>query len=148
MLQNGLVKKHDHVLIPAGTVHCSGKDSMVLEISATPYIFTFKLWDWGRLGMDNKPRPINIGHGENVIKWDRTRNWTGKHLVNNIEKIAEGDGWVEERTGLYEANFIETRRHWFTEKVQHSTDGGVNVLNLVEGSEAIVESPTMNFLPL
>lgn len=141
------VKKHDHVLIPAGTVHCSGKDSMVLEISATPYIFTFKLWDWGRLGMDNKPRPINIGHGEKVIKWDRTRNWTGEHLVNNIEKVSEGDGWVEERTGLYEANFIETRRHWFTDKVKHSTEGGVNVLNLVEGREAIVESPTNAFSP-
>ena len=141
------VKKHDHVLIPAGTVHCSGKDSMVLEISATPYIFTFKLWDWGRLGMDNKPRPINIGHGEKVIKWDRTRKWTDEHLVNNIQKIAEGDGWIEEKTGLYEANFIETRRHWFTEKVQHSTNGGVNVLNLVEGKEAIVESPNNDFSP-
>lgn len=141
------VKKHDHVLIPAGTVHCSGKDSMVLEISATPYIFTFKLWDWGRLGMDNKPRPININHGEKVIKWDRTRKWTGEHLVNNIQKISEGDGWIEEKTGLYEANFIETRRHWFTEKVHHSTNGGVNVLNLVEGKEAIVESPTGAFTP-
>ena len=70
------IKKHDHVLIPAGTIHCSGSGSMVLEISATPYIFTFKLWDWGRMGLDGKPRPINIEHGEKVIDWTRTTEWT------------------------------------------------------------------------
>lgn len=141
------VKKHDHVLIPAGTVHCSGKDCVVLEISATPYIFTFKLWDWGRLGLDGKPRPINIEHGENVIQWDRREEWTKKNLLDRVEKVSEGDGWVEEKTGLHEIQFIETRRYWFTSKVHHNTDGGVNVINLVEGREVIVESPEGKFEP-
>jgi len=146
-VQTWPVKKHDHVLIPAGTVHCSGKGSMVLEISATPYIFTFKLWDWGRLGMDGKPRPINIKHGKKNIQWNRTTEWTRKNLVNRIEKVAEGDGWIEERTGLHEREFIETRRHWFTKKTEHQTNGGVHVICLVEGSEVIVESPTGAFEP-
>ena len=120
---------------------------MVLEISSTPYIFTFKLWDWGRKGLDGKPRPINIEHGINVIQWDRTTEWTKDQLINKFEKITEGDGWAEEKTGLHEREFIETRRHWFTKKVIHNTNGGVNVLNLVEGHEAIVESPDKNFDP-
>jgi mannose-6-phosphate isomerase class I len=146
-VQEWPVKKHDHFLIPAGTVHCSGKNSMVLEISATPFIFTFKLWDWGRLGMDGKPRPINIGHGKNVIQWNRTTDWTKQNLVNNIRVIEQGDGWIEESTGLHEREFIETRRHWFTKRVEHKTNGGVNVICLVEGDEIIVESPGHSFDP-
>lgn len=140
-------KKHDHFLIPAGTVHCSGKGTMVLEISATPYIFTFKLWDWGRLGMDGQPRPVHLDHGEQVIDWQRDTQWVNQHLVNQIERVAEGHGWREERTGLHEREFIETRRHWFSEPVTHHTHGGVNVLNLIEGDEAIVESPDGAFPP-
>lgn len=141
------VKKHDHVLIPAGTIHCSGAGSMVLEISATPYIFTFKLYDWGRMGLDGKPRPINIEHGKNVIQWDRNESWCKEHIVNQVEAVSEGDGWKEERTGLHEREFIETRRHWFSKTVHHHTKGGVNVLNLVEGREAVVESPSGAFSP-
>jgi mannose-6-phosphate isomerase class I len=140
-------KKHDHFLIPAGTVHCSGKDSMVLEISATPYMFTFKLYDWGRMGLDGKPRPINIKRGEEVINWARTENVVRKELVNRFVTVATGDGWTEEKTGLHETEFIETRRHWFNNKVQHFTNGSVNVLNLVEGDEVIVESPAGLFQP-
>ena len=141
------VRKHDHVSIPAGTVHCSGADSMVLEISATPYNFTFKLWDWDRLGLDGKPRPINIEHGANVIQWDRTAAWLEKNALNLVEPLGQGPGWREERTGLNELEFIETRRHWFTGTVPHDTQGIVNVINLVEGEEAIVESPGGAFEP-
>jgi mannose-6-phosphate isomerase class I len=140
-------KKHDHFLIPAGTVHCSGKNSMVLEISATPYIFTFKLWDWGRLGLNGKPRPIHLDHGVANIQWDRTTAWVEHNLIDRFEPLASGLGWREERTGLHEREFIETRRHWFTAQVPHDTNGGVNVLNLIEGRDAIVESPTNFFAP-
>ncbi|NTS42565.1 class I mannose-6-phosphate isomerase [Flavisolibacter sp. BT320] len=141
------IKKHDHVLIPAGTVHCSGANSVVLEISATPYIFTFKLWDWGRMGLNGKPRPISLEHGKASIQWDRTTQWTKENILNKVEKVAEGEGWVEEKTGLDDTSFIETRRHWSTGKVTHHTNGVVNILNLVEGREAIVESPSGAFAP-
>lgn len=141
------IKKHDHILIPSGTIHCSGADTVVLEISATPYIFTFKLWDWGRMGMDGKPRPISLDHGKQVIQWNRRTEWTGNNIINHFKVLMGADGYKEERTGLDETSFIETRRHWFTGKVPHNTKGVFNVLNLIEGREAMVESPDNMFEP-
>ena len=146
-VNNWPARKHDHFLIPAGTVHCSGRGSLVLEISATPYIFTFKLWDWGRVGLDGRPRPIHLQGGVENIQWNRTTTWVKKSLINQVEEIAAGDGWREERTGLHELEFIETRRHWFSDIVPHETQGTLNVLNLVEGDEAVVESPGGAFQP-
>ena len=138
-------KKHDHFLIPGGTVHCSGSDSMVLEISSTPNLFTFKLWDWQRLGLDGKPRPINVERGKDVIDWKRNTEYVKDYLYDRFETVGSGDGWTEERTGLHRNEFIETRRHRFTVPVLHETNGSVNVLNLLEGEEAVVESPDHAF---
>lgn len=140
-------KKHDHYLIPAGTIHCSGHDSMVLEISSTPSIFTFKLWDWARLGLDGKPRPINVERGKYVIQWDRTTPFVKSQIANHFEVLHEEEGIKEERTGLHPNEFIETRRHTFTRPVEHNTNGGVNVLNLVDGEAALIESPEGMFEP-
>jgi len=141
------VKKHDHILIPAGTIHCSGANNLILEISATPFIFTFKLYDWGRLGLDGRPRPINIKHGEAVIDWSRETDFVKKELINTFSTIETGDGWTETKTGLHKREFIETRVHEFSVKIIHHTNDSVNVLNLVEGREAIVESPDNCFEP-
>ena len=140
-------KKHDHFLIPAGTVHCSAQNTMVLEISSTPFIFTFKMWDWGRLGLDGKPRPINLKHAKNVVKGERRTRFVEKELINQFLVVDQGDGWVEEKTGLHELEFIETRRHWFSKPVLHQGNGSVNVMMLVDGDEAVVESLDASFEP-
>ncbi|MCD8044448.1 MAG: class I mannose-6-phosphate isomerase [Tannerellaceae bacterium] len=140
-------RKHDHFLIPGGTIHCSGSEALVLEISSTPNLFTFKLWDWERLGLDGKPRPINVERGKEVINWRRDTEYVHTNLINCVTEVARGDGWREERTGLHENEFIETRRHWFSVPVTHDTNNSVNVLNLIEGEEAIVESPGNAFEP-
>lgn len=142
-------KKHDHFAIPSGTIHCSGANSMVLEISATPFIFTFKLWDWDRVGLDGVPRPVHLEHGTRNILWERNTEWVTDNLIDQVETISTdaAAGVTEERTGLHALEFIETRRHWFTQGADHNTDDTVNVINLVEGDEARVVSPTGAFDP-
>jgi len=140
-------RKHDHFAIPAGTVHCSGSNTMVLEISATPNTFTFKLWDWGRVGLDGVPRPVHVDHGAKNIQWDRDTEWVEDNLVGRVDTIREDGDVTEERTGLHELEFIEVRRHWFSSAADHDTENTVNVLNLVEGDEVRVVSPTGAFEP-
>ena len=116
---------------------------MVLEISATPYIFTFKLWDWDRLGLDGKPRPVHISHGKHVIQYDRDTNWVKANLINNFVEISEN----EIKTGLHEREFIETHRITFNEGTIVYNHGSVNMCNLVDGEEAIIESCDNSFEP-
>ncbi len=141
-------KRHDHFSIPAGTVHCSGAGAMVLEVSATPYIFTFKLWDWGRLGLDGKPRPISIERGAQVIQWERDTDWVEANLVSRPQLLHDGDDYTEEATGLHELEFVETRRYTIRTFVELGMRGSFSICNLVDGVAAKVVSPTGAFEPL
>ena len=140
-------KKHDHFLIPAGTIHCSGKNSMVLEVSATPYIFTFKLWDWGRLGLDGRPRPVHLKHGEKVIQWDRTTGWVQENLLNQFSVLEQEDGYCVEHTGLHEREFIETKRDTLQKEHLFAGVGSVQMCNLIDGEGAVISSPKSAFSP-
>jgi len=140
-------RKHDHFLVPAGTVHDAGTNSVMLEIAAAPYIFTMQMGSRGGTTSNAESYATHLAHGLNNVQWERDVDWTKQNLVNRIEPVAIGDGWREEKVGSSETIVIETRRHWFTKKVLHNTNGSVNVLNLVQGEEAVVESPTAAFVP-
>lgn len=141
------VKKHDHILIPSGTIHCSGKNTMVLEISATPYIFTFKLWDWGRVGLDGIPRPIHLDHGIANIDWKRDTQWVQDNLIHQERTVTQSDIHKEEITGLHRLEFIETRRYTFSSTITLLEDESVHMLNLVDGEQAVITSFNGSFEP-
>lgn len=138
-------KKHDHFLIPSGTIHCSGSNTMVLEISHTPYIFTFKLWDWGRLGMDGLPRPVHLDHAKHVIDTSRTTDWVMKNLVNDVSVLHQEENIKRERTGLHELELIDTERTWFSKAFTTQTRDTFHMLMLVEGESATVSSDNNEF---
>lgn len=145
------VRKHDHVSIPAGTVHCAGPNTVVLEISATPYIFTFKLWDWGRVGLDGVPRPVHVDHGAPNIRLDRDTDYALSQLIDRADAphqdLSDQEGVVIQRTGLHELEFIETDRHWFEDAATVDCHQSVNMLNLVEGTSARIVSLDGSFEP-
>ncbi|MEG1504414.1 MAG: class I mannose-6-phosphate isomerase, partial [Enterococcus sp.] len=141
------VKKHDHYSIPAGTIHCGGPDTVVLEISQTPYIFTFKLWDWERLGLDGIPRPLHLDHGEENVDIEFDTTWVQENLINPFVTLQEDKESRVEKTGLHELEFIETHRHWFKKETEVDAQQSVNMLNLVEGEKITIESLHDNFEP-
>ena len=121
---------------------------MVLEISATPYIFTFKMWDWGRLGLDGTPRPIHLEHGLRNIQWDRTTAWVREEPGQSHHRgCARATAGWRNAPACTSANSSRRGATGSPAPVLHSTNGGVNVLNLCEGREAMVESPNGKFPP-
>ncbi|WP_179394102.1 class I mannose-6-phosphate isomerase [Lacticaseibacillus absianus] len=142
------VKAHDHYSIPAGTIHCGGRDAVVLEISATPYLFTFKLWDWGRLGLDGRPRPIHLAHGRQNVDTRFNTSYAQAHLFSPETALPTTQAEHVERTGLSDLEFIETRRHTFAEQITLPHTGTVNMLNLVEGTAITLQAVDQAFPPV
>lgn len=132
-VQKFSAKKHDLFLIPNGTVHCSGINNMVLEISATPYIFTFKMYDWQRLDMDGQPRPLNIEHAFNNLDFERQGKKVEETLISKPIVEDFGNDWKKIHLPTHPEHFYDIFRYEFMDEITIDTKDQCHLLMLVEG---------------
>ncbi len=126
-------KPHDLFLIPNGTVHCSGRGNLVLEISATPYIFTFKMYDYVRRDLEGRTRPINLERAWENLRLERRASWVDEHLVAQPRLLRAGDGWQEEVLMDRPEFFYSIHRLTVEGQATVALEGRALAVNLVEG---------------
>ena len=137
-------KKHDLFLIPSGTIHCSGAGNLVLEISATPYIFTFKMYDWMRLDLEGNPRSLNIGRAFENLYFDQRGERVAREFISTPREIARGDGWRVVHLPTHDEHFYDVRRYEFARRVEVATGGSCHVGNLVDGGHITVRTKDLS----
>lgn len=133
-------RMHDFFLIPAGTIHCSGVDNLVLEISSTPYIYTFKMYDWMRMDLDGAPRQLNIARAFENLSFERQGERARQELISRPEVIAQGGDWKLVHLPTHPHHFYDVRRFEFATSVEADTDGSCHVMNVVAGEWITLES--------
>ncbi|HNR41521.1 MAG TPA: phosphoheptose isomerase [Bacteroidales bacterium] len=129
------------VLLPAGTIHASGRNQVVLETgSLTVGSYTYKLYDYLRPDLNGRPRPIHTWHGERVLMKDRKTAWVRENLVRPPVIVRKGEGWAEYIVGEHDLLYFSLRRFEFEKKIEDDTRGRFHVLTLVDGEKVIIRS--------
>jgi predicted NBD/HSP70 family sugar kinase/mannose-6-phosphate isomerase class I len=139
-VQKHPAKKHDFFLIPNGTIHASGKDNLVLEISSAPYIFTFKMYDWLRLDIDGCPRPLNIEHGMKNVYFERKGDMVKEELISKPYVLSDDSTCTITHLPTHSDHFYDVHRYTLKTEIHVDTNRNCHVWMLVEGMSVLLET--------
>jgi hypothetical protein len=132
---------HQLFCVPAGTPHGSGVGNVVLEVSATPYLYSLRFYDWLRRDAAGQQRPVHVGHAFENLNTSRTGPAVRADLVQSPRTLRAGIAWHEELLGSLPEMFFEVRRLVLGSgaEMDDVTGDRFHVLNVVEGDGVRVE---------
>ncbi|MBQ7523858.1 MAG: class I mannose-6-phosphate isomerase [Oscillospiraceae bacterium] len=138
------------VMIPAGTIHGSGKNQLILEIgSLTVGSYTYKMYDYLRKDLDGNPRPIHTYFGDLNLNRGMMQDYVEEHLVNGGYRVVREEGDAKEVVvGECEQLYFSLRNLIFGDYMTDNTNGDFHVLSLVDGEDVTVRSkkdPSLKF---
>lgn len=97
------VEKGDSLFVHSGRIHALDAGNIILEIQQNSDT-TYRVYDWGRVGLDGKPRALHVKESFASIDWDdfeplpmKTALSTGELLLTHndcfrLRKLALGSG--------------------------------------------------------
>ena len=110
------VKAGDVLYVPANTVHALGPGILVYEIQQSSDT-TYRLYDWGRLGLDGGPRDLHIEKGLQVAN------------LESLPRVRRPDGDL-----LVDGEYFRTWRHTLADsELVLATEGRFQALSCIEG---------------
>ena len=135
------------VMLPAGTIHSSGRNQVILEIgSLTIGSYTYKMYDYLRLDFDGKQRPIHTYLGELNVRQDRRKSVihdpeSPQYILQEPRLTDSGEGWEEYILGENPQVYFSLRRLEFEKQCEQDTHGDrFHVLTLVDGERIRIKS--------
>lgn len=132
------VKPGDCVMIPAGTVHAIGPGIVLAEIQQQSNI-TFRLYDWGRVGTDGKPREIHVEESLACTDFDRGPVMPVVPIV-----LSDGEHLHEE---LVRDQYFVIQRHRTDQPFEIVTDNQFHILIVLDGAVEVRTDEGSRHLP-
>lgn len=115
-------KEHDFIQIPNGVPFRPGHCITALQIDTAPEIFSKKVVAHPLMIEESSTIPLTVT----------------AQIPESQEEVIFTDP----------QNAVAFIRNWFSDVIKHHTNGAVNILVLVAGQAAVVESPSGNFDPI
>lgn len=119
------VQTGDAMFLPSGRVHAIGAGLVIFEIQQNSDT-TFRVYDWGRVGLDGKPRQLHVAESLASIDFSDVE-------PSLIPREAVPSGSFEVRTLVRHALFDADLVHARTAGMLTPPSGRVAVLAVVEG---------------